>query len=64
MNWISVKEKLPPKKTWVYGYLQYTYKVLCNQQVVCHQGNGVWTSGQNEIDNITHWMPLHKKPTK
>lgn len=61
-EWVSAGERVPKKGTWVYVYMEYTYKALCNHNIACYQKNGTWTIGQNVVNNITHWMPLPKSP--
>jgi hypothetical protein len=61
MEWISVKERLPPENT----------RVLVYEKRGVHGGNpidieymdesGDW-EGQGIVSGITHWMPLPKEP--
>ena len=63
MNWISVKDKLPPKcKSMSYK----DYIVTCGSiAFVCHFMNGEFYQrfdGCGALESVTHWMPLPAPP--
>lgn len=58
-SWISVKERLPEKRTWV---LCWCYS---NSQEVLRWENNEWYHDPMHVyfsDFVTHWMPLPTPP--
>lgn len=59
MDWISVKERLPPKGVW---YDPYLVAIDGKVRYACWQG-GHWCDGDVAVfGGVTHWMPLPRPP--
>lgn len=65
MKWISLKEKYPPKDTYVLacrgahiGAMRDVY--YYEGEDIWEDSYGYWQTAENE--GITHWMPLPEPP--
>ncbi len=59
-QWVSVDDRLPDLNTNVLVHVKTTARILIHESR--HSILGGWQCGYGA--QITHWMPLPKKPTK
>ena len=65
IKWISVKDKLPEKNTWVLCYVKWMIPVFEMERGIRKYSDvkKVFFDGRFRIgDSVTHWMPLPPKP--
>lgn len=68
MNWISVKDELPPLPSkgcgshrYICAYTLFTENVLVGELKYTYYGS--WVIGGCDLHNsVTHWMPLPEPP--
>ena len=62
MEWISVKDKLPPNDTEILTY-QPDMKYVSSFSAAWFDGEDFWYDGNGSPERgITHWMPLPEAP--
>lgn len=64
-EWISVKDRLPEKNTWVLCYVKWMIPVFEMERGIRKSSDvkKVFFDGEFRIENKpTHWMPLPELP--
>lgn len=65
MEWISVKDRLPPKDTKVLCYYYDEYMDVMEYWNDDDQGSPqFWSPPSPPVTEVTHWLPLPEKPMK
>lgn len=58
-QWIDVNERLPDKRG---DYLAFSRSTTGVAWMFFNTTRNTWTSGDDYITNVTHWMPLPEPP--
>lgn len=64
-EWISVKDRLPEKNTWVLCYVKWMIPVFEMERGIRKYSDvkKVFFDGRFRLgDSVTHWMPLPEPP--
>lgn len=64
-EWISVKDRLPPREQRVLGIDQYGDQEVCNIDIPwSHETEPRWQKYEGAEFDPTHWMPLPESPNE
>lgn len=62
-KWISIKDKFPENDTGCLVFIQLkNFEQGCGNIDVARFDEGFYQYKSKQVENITHWMPLPKKP--
>lgn len=63
-DWISVKDRMPPKAARFQEYIVYVGKAVTVAWLDSDNGEWLWVTDPERVfdGEVTHWMPLPEPP--